>query len=280
MGTTGKGKGKGKGSSSAAILSPGNVEQVEKEPVSSQEPEEEKQKKPESEEEEFAKTPSNDENDLEGFTTFTNNYASTEKWFNNPKLSNMKDWEDNLLTADEKDTVMYYTGSGYQYLNEEMYNEHWDDMSSYQKKKAINLYEAINKFELNKGINTVRQCDFKIFGSKKTMTVDQVIDFLKNKTIDGHVQVDGFLSSTTKPSGTYADSHGLWIDIKTPPNKGGGAYVSDVGYNAGESEYLFNSNAVFKFDVNSVHKDSNGYVHVSAEWVGQAKDQAKKKKKK
>ena len=233
------------------------------------------------EESNLLKKPSEDENDLEGVTTFTDYPDKTVKWFNNPKLSNMADWEKGL-TDDEKGALSYYTGSGYMSLNPELYNTPWDEMTPSMKKKATNLFNALNKFELNKAIKTVRQCDFQIFGapSYKKMTAQQVKDYLNNEANGGYIQVNGFLSSTTKPNGTFSDSKGVWIDLTTPPNKGGGAYVSHIGNNSGEAEYLYNNNAVLKFDPNSVHEGKDGYIHVSAEWVGQAKDQHFKNKNK
>ena len=228
---------------------------------------------------ELSNQPSDDEKNLEGYTTFTGNTENTVKWFKNPKLSNMEAWEGGL-TQDQKNAISYYTGSGYDGLNKELYTKPWDDMTPYYKEKAANLYNAINNFELHKGIKTVRQCDFQIFGSKKAMTADQVKDYLTNQTIDGHIQINGFMSTTTKPNGTFADSHGVWIDLQTPPNKGGGAYVSHQGNNSGEGEYLYNSNAILRFDPNSVKMGSDGYVHVSAQWVGQAQDQTFKTKSK
>ena len=226
------------------------------------------------------KTRSYDENDVEGVTTFTNNPSSTVKWFNNPKMSNMAEWEGDL-TSEQKHAITYYTSSGYGSINPSLYDTPWSDMSDHMKGLASNIYEGLNKFELNKAINTVRNCDFQIFGANQgqEMSVEQVKDYLTNKTKDGLVQVNGFLSSTTKPGGTFHHNSGLHIDFEVPPNKGGGGYVSTAGVNSGEGEYLFNSNAVFQFDPNSVEQ-KGGVIHVKAKWVGQAADQAFKNKKK
>ena len=231
-----------------------------------------------SDESKYLRTRTYDENDVGGITTFTNNPSSTVKWFNNPKMSNMAEWEKGL-TSDQESAVDYYTGSGYHSINPSLYDIPWDSLSDGMKEQASNLFEAINKFELNKSINTVRRCDFQIFGASEgqSMSVEQVKNYLTNVATDGLVQANGFLSSTTNPSGTYAYANGLRIDFEVPPNKGGGAYVSKVGGNGGESEYLFNSNAVFQFDPNSVEQ-KGGIIHVKAKWVGQAKDQAFKKK--
>ena len=227
------------------------------------------------------KQQSEDENDLEGVTTFTDNSANTVKWFNNPKLSNHSEWKDNLLTYNEQEAIQYYTGSWYHSINPYLYNIPWDKLDDSDKKRASDLYHAINKFELNKAIKTVRQCGFQIFGSNTKMSAQEVINYLNNETVDGHIQINGFLSSTTRPSGTFAANKGVWIDLYTPPNKGGCAYVSSVGGNSSESEVLYNNNAILKFDASSVHYNpSDGYVHVSAQWVGQATDQHFKNKKK
>lgn len=230
-------------------------------------------------ESEYIKAPDTGEQVVDGVTNFTSNVSSTVKWFNNPKMSNMAEWEKGLTPAQES-AIDYYTGSGYINMNNDLYKTPWDQMTASMKQKAANLYEALNKFELHKAIHTVRQCDFQIFGASEyqSMTPEQVVSYLKNETSDGLIQVNGFLSSTTIPIGTYANKHGVWIDITTPANKGGGGYVSHKGGNDGEGEYLHNSNSVFKFDPNSVHKGKDGYVHVTATWVGQAKDQKFKKK--
>ena len=146
----------------------------------------------------YIKTRSYDENDLEGVTTFTNNPNSTVKWFNNPKLSNMESWK-NGLTDGQDEAIDYYTGSGYHSINPSLYDIPWDSLSDGMKGWASNLYEAINKFELNKAINTVRRCDFQIFGANEgqSMSAEQVKNYLTNVAEDGLVQVNGFLSSTT-----------------------------------------------------------------------------------
>ncbi|MBP5423808.1 MAG: hypothetical protein J6Y78_15335 [Paludibacteraceae bacterium] len=230
-----------------------------------------------SENPDLIKGPSNDENDVKGVTTF-NSPDGALKWFNNPKMSNHEEWKSDLLTDSEEHAIHYYVGSDYDDLNDALYLKKWDMIDGHNKKISTNLYNAINKFELNKAIHTVRRCDFKIFGSNTAMSVEQVVDFLTNHTDGGLIQTNGFLSTTTKPEGTYSHTKGLKINFTIPPNKGGGAYISGIAHNYGESEYLLNNNAVLRFNPKSVKIGDHGYVEVDAEWVGQAKDQAFKKK--
>ena len=218
----------------------------------------------------------------EKFTVF-NSYEGSQKWFNNPDLSNSSTWPGEL-TPEEKQAVGSYTGTGYGTVNSELYNVPWEEMSSKQKEKAANIYNALNKFELKKGITVTRQSDFQIFGASEysKMTVDEVKNYLSGTK--GIVQNDGFLSTSANNKGAAIEGSGLVVTYHIPPSKGAGAYVNPISHNAGsyENEFLINNNAVFKFDVNSIHMGSDGKIHATAEWLGQAKNQSliKKSKKK
>ena len=234
------------------------------------------QEEEETEDTSLEKTPSDDENDLEGVATLT--LKGQQKWFSNPKLSNHDAWYSDL-TIDQQDAIDYYVSSNYQYLNDELYTIPWDEMSPAQKEKAADLYEAINGFELNKAVKLLRICNFQIFGLPKgTKLSEQGLKDLLSEQQD--YQTNGFLSFTTKTEhGTYSHSKGIMIDLVMPPNKGGGAWLG-THFNEGESEFLLNSNAVLRFDPDSVYTDALGRLHVSATWLGQAKDQVFKSKKK
>ena len=282
MGATGKKKTKEKPDMNVLLAKLNQLVEEEQDKKKKQAEEEEAKKKAEeeakkkAEEEEAAKNQTKTD-DFVTFNTDTKPQAA-EKWFNNPEKSNHAEWEKNL-SSNESGAIDYYTGNGFVPINEGLYNTPVNQLPSGVKSEIQNLHDAISKFELKKGINTVRQCGFQIFGGKKgqKMTVQQVIDFVNAN--NGTLQINGFLSSTTKQNGTYAKEKGVWLDIKTPANKGGCAYVTSVGGNYGESEVLHNNNSVFKVDVNSIHIDSKGYVHATMEWIGQAAEQSFKNKK-
>ena len=221
----------------------------------------------------YAKSPTKDKNDKSGIGESMN--SNPWEWFNDPENSNFIEWNENLTDEDKKG-ISHYTGSGYEWTQNELYNIPWDEMSAYEKKYASQLYNAINKFELNQAIKLRRRADFQIFGAEKgqKMTVNQLKKLL---SMNDTFQSNGFLSFTTNLDyKVYSHNQGVVIDMIMPPNKGGGAWNGN--YNSSEQEYIVNSNSVLKFDPESVHRDkSDGKIHVNAEWIGQAKDQAFKK---
>ena len=195
---------------------------------------------------------------------------ATQHWRDHPELSNINEWEQGL-SREESQAVNNWVGSGY-YDAEELYNTEWDNLSDYNKKFLSNLYNAVDKFELKKPIQVNRMTNFKIFGGGLHMTAEQVKDFLKNETKGGYLQNDGFMSFSTKQNGVTVAGSGLVIHLQVPPNKGGGAYISGIGGNPSEREYLVNNNAIFKFDAKSV-REENGKIHVNAKYVGRSKMQ-------
>lgn len=225
----------------------------------------------------YIKKPTNDENDLEGIAELVNSngvhtFSSADKWFKNPKISNYAEWKTDLTDAEDS-AISYYVSSAYKSLNKDLYNNPWEQMDSTHKKRASDLFEALNKFELNKSVRLLRLCDAQIFGlpQGQKITADDLRKLVSEN--DGTFQTNGFLSFTTNTThGTYSHNSGLAIDLVMPPNKGGGAWLG--GHNSSEQEFLLNSNAVLKFDPNSITKDQFGRLRISATWVGQAADQA------
>ena len=205
--------------------------------------------------------------DADKFSVLTAN--GEDKWFANPKLSNYEEWIAGL-TAAEKSIIYYYTGSGYDNLNDELYTTPWDLMYESDKLKAATLYEALNKFELHHGLTVMRQCDSRVFGVAPGASADKIVEQLKQS--NGVVQANGFMSTGASGSGTSVDSSGVVLKIEVPPSKGAGAYIKSMGIGH-EHEFLMNSNGVYKVDVNSVHKGSDGKVHATMRWIGQAKIQ-------
>ena len=199
-------------------------------------------------------------------------------WREHEEFSNAKDWEDNLLTTDEANAIEAWVGAGYGDMAE-LYYTQWDNMEDWEKQMATNMYNAINKFELKKGIRVNRGTDFDIFGGSYGMTADDVKKYLETNTDHGLIQNDGFLSFSTRKNGVPVAGSGLVIHLDVPPNKGGGAYISNsIGGNRNEKEYLLNNNSIMQFDSKSVRTDDNGKVHVNAKLVGRAEMQTIYKK--
>ena len=217
--------------------------------------------------------------DTDKYTVF-DSYAGSQKWFANPNLSNSSEWE-GLLESDELSYLKKYTGNGYGKFNPLLYEQDWDTMSEYQKEPLKAIYNAINKFELKHGISVTRASDFQIFGASEgeKMTVEQIKNVLSGT--NGVVQNNGFLSAGANSHGAAIAGSGLVVDYKIPPSKGAGAYINPISHlkGAGENEFLINNNAIFQFDLNSIHKGTDGKIHATAYWLGQAKKQAFKKKK-
>lgn len=220
----------------------------------------------------YANSPTKDKNDKSGISENMN--SSPWSWFNDPENSNYEEWRDNLTEADIKG-LKHYIGSGYEWMQNELYKKPWSEMSDSEKAYASKLYEALNKFELNQAITLRRRTDFQIFGAEQNskMTVAQLKKLLgMNDTF----QSNGFLSFTANLDyKVFSHNKGVVIDMVMPPNKGGGAWTGT--YNSSEQEFIVNSNSVLKFDPTSVRREKDGLIHVNAEWLGQAKDQVFKK---
>jgi len=235
--------------------------------------------------EELAKYPTKDANDLEGVTDFSDSgWSGTDKWFANPKLSNYTEWKDGLTGA-QMDAIEDYTGSGYSDLNAALYGTNWDDMSDSAKKTASNLYEAINNFELNKAIHVARGAELRqtlgfAYGEVDFYNPEKAVQQIKNKLAEtgGVYQYNGFQSTSTGSYPAFGGGKGLIIHYTIPPSKGAGAYLRPLSMHSGEREFTLNTNAVVRFDPNSVVYKGGTY-HINAEWLGQAKDQKFKKKK-
>lgn len=199
---------------------------------------------------------------------------ATKHWKEHPELSNITDWESGLSESERK-AIHHWIGAGYDDDASQLYTTEWDNLSNDNKQFLSNLYNAVDKFELKKPIQVNRSTNFRIFGAPSgsyKMSADDVRNFLKNETKGGYLQNDGFMSFSTKTDGVTVAGSGLVIHLQVPPNKGGGAYVSGIGGNHSEREYLVNNNAIFKFDVKSV-RESGGKVHVNAKYVGRSKMQ-------
>ena len=193
--------------------------------------------------------------------------SATDKWFANPKMSNYTEWVGGL-SKDEKGGLVHYTGNGYGYVNSELYENAWDNMPASAKKMATDIYNGINKFELNKSIPTVRKMPMVYLGGAKN--ANELKEYLKNNP---QQQFNGFLSSAVGDKPTYGHGN-LLVHSVCPPSVGAGAYIRPISQLGHEREFLWNNNSVFNFDVNSLHYDpADGYWHVNATYVGRAKDQ-------
>ena len=200
-------------------------------------------------------------------------YKATDYWREHTELSNAGEWEDKLLKTAEKDALEHWVGSGY-YDMSALYAYQWDDMDDWEKEIASNMYNGINKFELKKGITVNRGTSFRIFGGGSKMTAGQIRNYLDKNTKDGVLQSDGFMSFSTRADGVPVAGKGLVIHMDVPPNKGFGAYVSGIGGNHGEREYITNNNAIIKFDSKSITTDKKGNIHINAKMLGTAKMQS------
>lgn len=185
-------------------------------------------------------------------------------------FSNIDDWI-NSLSFDEYGVVEGYVGNDYEGMNKAQYNTPWEDMSEQQREQIANLHNALNKFELNKGIEVYRETNFKIFGSNEPMSMSDVRHFLTDN--GDTLQVDGFMSFSTHSGGASVEGRGLVIEMKVPPSTGAGAYIGNTIGLKPESEYLVNTNSVLHFDKNSMYVDGKGRVHIKAEWIGRSKAQ-------
>lgn len=211
-------------------------------------------------------------------TLSTNNVSghdASEWWQEHTEMSNLNEWADNLITPNELGAVESWVGASYDDLAD-LYTTEWDDLDSDTRKVATDLFNALNKFELKKGITVNRNTNFMILGAERRsqkMTEAQVKNYLENYTDNGLIQSDGFMSFSTRTNGVAVAGSGLVIHLNVPPNKGGGAYISTVGGNPSEREYLVNNNSIMKFDSRSVRTDEKGNVHVNAKLVGRAQMQ-------
>lgn len=201
------------------------------------------------------------------YATFSN--YSFKGWLDDPSNSN---WSDFNLTWAENDALQRYTGGGYG-VNWSLYKVPTDEMPKDDKELVQNIQSGLDKFELKNGIEVIRNSDFQMFGANPyqvTMSVEDVKNFL-SKT-DGVVQNDGFLSTSMDTKGVSNMGYtGFVLHLRIPPSKGAGAPIADISIYPEEKEFLVNSRAVLKFDMNSIQKRDDGKVHATAYWLGQAK---------
>ena len=207
--------------------------------------------------------------EAEKYTDFGDGKGATP-WFNNEVNSNYSDWK-NTLSESELSAVRSYIGIGYRDINDGLYTTPWKDMDADTKKKASNIYNAMMRFELKRGVQLTRQCDFQIFGAEKygSMSVNDVKNYVSQQ--NGYLQTNGFLSAGADNTGTPVAGSGVVLHIKVPPSKGAGTFIKQWGLPT-ENEFLMNSNAVWHVNTNSIKKIGSK-VHVEMEWVGQAKEQ-------
>ena len=185
-------------------------------------------------------------------------------------ISNIEDWY-NGLTPDEREVLDDYVGNGYSDINKAQYNTPWENMSDYQKERIATLHDALDKFDLDKGIEVYRETDFKVFGSNSPMSMSEIRQYLlKNGDTQ---QIDGFMSFSTHAGGSAVDGRGLIIEMKIPPSVGAGAYIGNTLGIKDESEFLVNTNSVLKYDMNSMYVDGKNRVHIKAEWQGRSEAQ-------
>lgn len=191
--------------------------------------------------------------------------------------SNFQTWFNGGMRGEEYDSIKAYTGESgmsYHVVNKALYTQDYEDMNPQTQKAVDNIVSGLNKFELLKGIQVTRQCDFKIFGapSGKKMTIDQIKDFIKKNADpkDGTLENKGLLSFGSNNHGAEIDGSGLVIHAKVPPSVGAGAYINPLSKHGGsyENEWLFNAHSKFKFDISSLRKDSEGKIHINAVWKG------------
>ena len=203
--------------------------------------------------------------DYEKATNFDSNFSSTNKWFNNEKLSNYGEWA-NGLTSDEKKAINSFTGTGYSNHFKELYDKDWSEMTDYEKQMASSLYDAINKFELKKPINVYRYADSKLFG-EQGMTLKQL------QELEGQiVHSNGFMSTAAADKGKPVQSSAVHMKITIPKSVGAGAWVanqSSVG--TGEKEFLLNNNGFFRIGKVTLGSDHKPLIEMK--WIGQSKDQ-------
>ena len=206
--------------------------------------------------------------DYKQFGVYYNNDDSIA-WFD----ANGGLFDPDSVSDDEKHDVISYTGSSYGSINHTQYTKPWEDIKDssdsndkYYADKIVNIHNALSNVTLNHGIEVNRAANFKIFG-KKTMTMAEISKVLDKS--NGVVQVDGFMSASTKPNGVAISGSGLVLHFRIPPSTGAGAYVGNVSLHESEQEYVVNNNSVWQFDKSSMHKDSQGRIHITGYWLGQ-----------
>lgn len=217
------------------------------------------------------------------FMDFGANYEALKKstaFFNDPNNSNTKEWV-NGLTSLEKKALQDYTGEGgidYGVINDALYTKQWNDIPAHVQERIKAMDSAFDKSLLLQGIQVTRQCDFKIFGSNGDMSIQEIKDYIKKNGDNGVLENKGYLSFGANNHGAAIAGYGLVIHANVPPSRGAGQYVNPISLHAGssENEFLFNRGTNFKFDVKSLHKDSEGRIHINATWVPGKKKKRKK----
>ena len=210
----------------------------------------------------------------EEYRVFPKGYPP-DMWLDDPEVSNNTSWIDTYKTEEDRvevtDALWRYTSRSYKTVNDALYNKPWDKISDETKQEIAMLQDAINRYEVHKGIEVTRQSDFVMLGAEEfdKMTLQQVKDFFS--ATDGIVQNDAFMSFSFDDTGRAIMGHsGLVTHLRIPPAKGAGMYIAPYSGHPSEREYLLNNNAILKYDVSKFKQTEDGKIHVYADWLGQA----------
>lgn len=167
------------------------------------------------------------------------------------------------LGADEKSSIIKYTGSYYRELNKTLRTRQdkvRDSAKGTFKTDRDNIEAGINSYTLQRPTIFHRSSSASLLGG--VTSVDQI------NAMAGSVVVDhGFTSTTT----TYATGGGSFFGdiqyhISTPKGKGIGAFVRPISQHKTEEEFLFNYGSAYK--IVNAYKSKSGYVHVNLQYVG------------
>ena len=146
-----------------------------------------------------------------------------------------KDWYNNATRA-ERNAVITYTGSAFDYINNYLRGVS-SDLSDHHKETISRMDSAMKKFNLPQAITVYRGSSTKLFGGAGTV---EALNSMKG-TI---VRDKGFVSTSVYQGAQFEKK--LILEIKYPKGRGRGIYAAPISSHQTEWEFIGARNTDFK----------------------------------
>lgn len=180
----------------------------------------------------------------------------------------------NSLSTNEFDALVYYTGSGYSSINEQLRHEEKD----YKEDKQIELIsKALKKYKSPENIIVHRGGSKRaikdLFSSKEELNelferckTNEITQDELNKKLVGNIIFDkGFVSTSAYEGGKF--NRDIEFHINIPKGSNYGAYINELSeYKDTEFEYLLDSSLGMK--ISKVRIGRNGKLNLYLDIIG------------
>lgn len=139
------------------------------------------------------------------------------------------EWIQNV-EADERKSIVYYTGIGYSKINDTL--RKFKKPDAFLQKDIDNLDSAISKFNLKKSITVYRGAGTELIGG-----FNSAADI--NRYLKGTIVHDDGFTSTSAVKGLGFSSNKVYYEIEVPKGKGRGMWIEPLSAFKNTNEYEF-----------------------------------------